>query len=156
MTQSLLLTSSRAVPVSPETAYDRVLPTPLPTIFRRRYGVIPPVRRTEGPEAWGIPGQTRTVVLADGGRVTEELLTTDRPRRFTYRLSDVHGAMRPLASEIEGAWSFDPVGTGTRIAWTWAVRPASRAAALALPAFGRVWRGYARQALEEVERLLLG
>lgn len=64
--------------------------------------------------------------------------------------------MRPLAGTVDGQWSFEPVGTGTRITWSWTIHPASRAASYALPAFGRIWRGYARQALEEVERLLLG
>ena len=62
--------------------------------------------------------------------------------------------MRPLASSIDGLWSFEKAGTGVRITWSWTVRPASSATSLLMPAFGRMWQGYARQALEQLEGLL--
>ena len=156
MTSSLTVSASRAVPVAVEDAFARVLPAPLATIFSRRYAVIPATRTTEGPEPWGMVGQSRTVVLADGGRIREELVAVEAPHRFAYRLSEISGPMRPLASAVDGEWRFEPVGTGTRITWSWTLHPASRAASYALPVFARAWRGYARQGLEEVERLLVG
>jgi hypothetical protein len=153
---SLTLSASRAVPIAVDDAFARILPAPLPSIFSRRYAVIPATRATEGPEPWGEVGQSRTVVLADGGRIREELVAVEPPRRFAYRLSDITGPMRPLAASVDGEWRFELVGTGTRVTWSWTIHPASRAASYALPAFGRLWRGYARQALEEVERLLVG
>ncbi len=153
---SLTVSASRAVPIAVDDAFARVLPAPLPSIFSRRYAVIPATRATEGPEPWGEVGQSRTVVLADGGRIREELVAVEPPRRFAYRLSEISGPMRPLAAGVDGEWRFDPVGTGARITWSWTIHPASRAASYALPVFARLWRGYARQALEEVERLLVG
>jgi hypothetical protein len=63
--------------------------------------------------------------------------------------------MKTLVGSLDGTWSFDPVGTGTRVTWTWTVHPASAAAGLAMPVFARLWRGYARQALDDLEGLLL-
>jgi hypothetical protein len=155
MADALRLSASRAVPVAIEEAFPRVLTVPLPDLFSRRYGPIPRVRGTLGPATWDAVGLTRTVQLADGGRMAEELTVVDPPRRFAYRLTGFTGPMRPLASSIDGEWAFEPAGTGTRITWSWVVHPASSVASYALPVFGRIWRGYARQALEEVERLLL-
>ena len=146
---------SRTVPVPVEEAFGRVLAAPLPVLFSRRYGPLPPVRETRGPDSWDSAGLARTVVTSDGGTMREELTAVERPSSFRYRISEVTGPMKPLASSVDGEWSFVPAGTGVRVTWTWTVYPASRPAALALPAFGRLWRGYARQALEEVERLLV-
>lgn len=147
---------SRAFPVTPEHAFDLILPTPLPVIFSRRYGPLPPIRAVRDQDVvWGSVGQTRTIMLADGGTVHEELTLVDRPLAFGYRLSAITGAMKPLISTVDGRWSFAPEGTGVRVTWAWTVHPASSVSALAMPAFGRLWRGYARQALEQVEELLL-
>jgi hypothetical protein len=40
------------------------------------------------------------------------------------------------------------------VSWQWILDP-TRAGVLAMPALGRMWQGYARQALEEVEKALL-
>lgn len=155
MSPSRTFEASRTIPVSVEEAFDRVLSVPLPTLFSRRFGPLPPVREVRGPDAWDAAGLVRTVVTADGGTMREELTAVDRPSSFRYVLSDLTGPMKPLATSVDGEWSFTPAGTGVRVTWTWTVHPASRPAALALPALGRLWRGYARQALEEVERLLV-
>ncbi|MFT3874124.1 MAG: SRPBCC family protein [Nocardioides sp.] len=156
MSEPLRVSASRAVPVSIEEAFDRVLPAPLPTIFSRRYAALPPIAATVGPDPWGTVGQSRSIQLTDRSSMSEELVAVERPHRFAYRLTDLTGPFKPLASSVDGEWSFAEVGTGTRITWSWTIHPTSRAASYALPAVGRLWRGYARQALEEVEKLLLG
>ncbi len=85
----------------------------------------------------------------------EVLTRYDAPTAFGYSLSDVRGAMAPLVDRVEGLWSFDPVGTGTKVTWRWTIHPRSRFAAPALPVFGRLWLGYARQSLEELSNQLL-
>lgn len=85
----------------------------------------------------------------------ETLVSVERPASFGYRIDQLHGPMRPLASSIDGLWAFEKAGTGVRITWAWTVRPSSTATSLLMPAFGRMWQGYARQALEELEGLLL-
>jgi hypothetical protein len=150
------LEASRTYPVSVEQAFDAVLPMPLPELFRHRYGPLPPIRSTSGfTEPWGTVGQARTITLSDGGTMREELTTVDRPSRFTYRISEVTGAMKPLVTGLDGGWAFEPAGTGVRVTWTWDVHPASTAAGYLMPVFGRLWRGYARQALENLEGALL-
>ncbi|GAA4699363.1 SRPBCC family protein [Nocardioides conyzicola] len=137
-------------------AFDTLLPLPLPTLFSRRYAALPAIRevRDQGGE-WSIVGQTRTIVLADRGTMRETLVSLDRPTSFGYRIDGVHGPMRPLASSIDGLWTFEKAGTGVRITWSWSVHPSSSATSLLMPAFGRMWQGYARQALERLEGLLL-
>jgi hypothetical protein len=132
------------------------MPAPLEQVFRRRYVALPPVREVRAQQGtWGTVGQTRTIVLADGGTMHEELTSVVPGREFGYQISKVTGPMKALVSSLEGLWEFDPVGTGTRVTWSWTVLPASAAAALAMPVFDRLWQGYARQALEEIERLML-
>lgn len=150
------LSQSRAVPAPVDEAFDRVLRHPLPEVFSRRRLALPPIKDVRGQAGeWGFVGQTRTIVLADGGTMLETLTAVDRPRSFDYTITDVRGALKPLVAKADGRWTFEPAGTGTRITWTWELTPTA-AGRLAMPAFGAMWQGYARQALEEIEGILLG
>jgi hypothetical protein len=150
------LSQSRAVPVPVAEAFDRVLVHPPPDLFSRRMLAIPPIREVRDQDGtWGRVGQTRTIVTSDGGTMRETLTSVERPDHFGYTLGDLHGPMKPLVERVEGRWSFEPAGTGTRITWAWDVTPTGPGR-LAMPVFGRMWRGYARQALEEIESVLLG
>jgi len=152
---TVTLSQSRAVPVPVDEAFDRVLAHPLTEIFRRRWLAIPPVKEVRDQTGeWGTVGQTRTIVTADGGTVLETLTSNDRPHSFGYTISEIRGPMKPLVASADGLWTFEPAGTGTRITWTWLLTPTA-AGRVAMPAFGAMWRGYARQALEEVEGILL-
>jgi Polyketide cyclase / dehydrase and lipid transport len=156
MTQPLVVEQSRAIPVSVDTAFRGTLPMPLPTLFRRWYGPIPPIKTVRNQTGqWGTVGQTRTVVLTGGGSMREELTRVDAPHSFGYVLSEITGPMSPLVSRVDGEWLFAPAGTGTTVTWRWAIQPQSRLAAPALPVFGRIWRGYARQALEDLSGQLV-
>ena len=156
MTSPVVLARSRTVPVPVEHAFDVVLPTPLPDLFRHRYAAIPPISAVRDQEGvWGSVGQTRTIVLADGATMREELTSLERPDGFGYRITGITGVMKALVGAVDGRWSFEPDGPGTRVTWQWTVRPASRAAALAMPVFGLMWRGYARKALAEIDALVL-
>ncbi len=157
MTTPRRLEQSRTYPLGVDDAFAAVMPAPLELVFRRRYVALPPVREVRDQQGiWGTVGQTRTIVLADGGTMHEELTSVVPGRGFGYHISRVTGPMKALVTSLEGQWDFDPVGTGTRVTWSWTVLPASSAAALAMPAFARLWQGYARQALEEIEGLLVG
>lgn len=152
---TVTLSQSRAVPVPVDEAFDRVLSHPLTEIFRRRRLAIPPVKEVRDQTGeWGTDGQTRTIVTADGGRVLETLTSNLRPHSFGYTISDVRGPMKPLVAGADGLWTFEPAGTGTRITWTWELTPTA-AGRVVMPAFGAMWRGYARQALEQIEAILL-
>lgn len=158
MANPVHLSSSRVVPVPLERTFDEVLPAPLPTIFSRRFGLLPPIKEVRDQEgSWGAGlGQSRTIATSDGGTMKETLTTLERPQRFGYTLSDISGPMRPLVGSVEGMWSFEPAGTGTRITWSWVLHPTNGMTALAMPLFARMWRGYARQGLEDIEKVLVG
>ena len=156
MTQDVQLSYSRSFPADVERAFDEVLPYDLPLLFDRRYLAVPPIKsvRDQG-GAWGTVGQTRTIALADGGTMRETLTEVSRPARFGYGISDVTGPMKPLIRSLEGVWAFEPAGTGVRVTWSWTVHPAGRLGSAAMPAFRRMWQGYARQAFDNIESLLV-
>ena len=156
MSQPLLVEQSRDIPVDREEAFRDMVPIPLPTLFRRWYGPIPPIKQVLAQTGdWDAVGQTRTVVLTGGGSMREELTQFDPPNSFGYTLTDIKGPLSPLVGRVEGEWRFDPAGTGTKVTWRWTIHPRSALSAPALPVFGRLWRGYARQSLEELSNQLV-
>lgn len=156
MTADVLLSYSRTFPADVQRAFDEVLPYDLSALFDRRYAAIPPIKAVRDQAgAWGTPGQTRTIALADGGTMREELLVVDPPSEFRYRITGITGPMKPLVAGLDGVWAFEPAGTGVRITWSWTVRPAGRLGALAMPVFRRMWHGYARHGFDNIETLLL-
>jgi len=152
---SLRVERSRAYPVAVGDAFTTTLRAPLNEVFSRRFGPLPAVREVRDQDGeWGTVGQTRTIVLADGGTLREELTEVADGARFGYRISDVTGPMKIVTASLDGAWTFAPVGTGTRVTWGWTVHPAPYSSML-MPVFGRLWQGYAGLALERLEHLLL-
>jgi hypothetical protein len=155
MPSPLELHARRSIPVAVGVAYDAVLPMPLPRIFSRRFLALPPITevRDEAGE-WGTVGQTRTIVLADRGTMRETLTSVVPGTSFGYDIEPLSGPLKPLVAGVEGVWAFAEAGAGVEVSWHWSVT-STRAGAWAMPAFGRMWQGYARQALEEIERALL-
>jgi Polyketide cyclase / dehydrase and lipid transport len=156
MADPVQLSSSHTVQLPVQDAFDRVLVAPLEQVFARRFGPIPAIRRTSQQGDWGTVGQQRTIDFTDPGSVRERLTVVERPHRFGYTLSDVVGPMKLLIAGVEGLWAFEPDGTGTRITWSWTVHPANSVGRLAMPLFGRVWQGYARRSLAQLETLITG
>ena len=85
----------------------------------------------------------------------EELVTLDRPHRFGYELTQITGPMAPLVDRVEGEWRFEPAGTGTRVTWAWVLHPRRASPRPSYASSRGGGRGYARQALEEIEPLLV-
>ena len=76
--------------VEPDAAFDRLMNVRLTDVFNRRYAALPAVTDvTDQPDDWGVVGQTRTIVLADGGRLRETLTDIERPHSFAYRLDGI-------------------------------------------------------------------
>jgi hypothetical protein len=156
MAQPLVVEQSRAIPVSQDDAFHGTLAISLPMLCRRWHGPIPPVKAVRDQTGdWITVGESRTLKLAGGGSVREELVRIDSPASFAYRLTNIKGPMAALVGEVEGEWSFSRAGTGTKVTWRWTVYPRSALSVPALPAFGRLWRGYARKVLEELSNHLV-
>jgi hypothetical protein len=150
------LSESRAYPVAPADMFAQLMPLPLPDLFSRRYVAIPPIREVrDAPPTWDTVGQTRRIVLADGGTMHETLTLVDPPRAFGYTITELTGPLSPLASSVDGTWSVGASGTGCRVTWSWVVHPKGRLGNAAMPVFGKLWHGYARQALADLERLVV-
>ena len=56
---------------------------------------------------------------------------------------------------MDGEWIFEPIGSGTKVTWRWTIHPRSGLTAPLLPVFGKLWKGYARQSLEELSKQLV-
>lgn len=154
---ALTVEQSRAIAVTVEEAFAGTLPLPLPLLFRRWYGPIPPIKQVLGQTGvWEAAGQTRLVLLTGGGSMAEELTSVDQPRSFDYRLTDIKGPMAPLVRLVEGRWLFSPSGPGTTVTWRWVIHPRSVLAAPAIPVLGWLWKGYARRSLAQLAVLLEG
>jgi hypothetical protein len=156
MAQPLVVEQSRAIPVTQEAAFGGTVPIPLPTLFHRWYGPIPPIRAViDQTGDWDTVGKTRTVLLTGGGSMKERLTSYDEPSSFGYTLSDVTGPMAALVGRVDGLWAFEPAGTGTKVTWRWTIHPRSPLTAPLLPVFGKLWLGYARLSLEELSNHLV-
>ena len=95
--------ASRLVAVEPARAFDRLIVARLPEIFARRYAAFPAVREViEQSDEWGTVGQTRTIVLTDGGSLRETLTSVDRPHGFAYVLDDLHGKLAAVREQHRG------------------------------------------------------
>lgn len=144
MVAPYLLSSSTVVPTSPEVALQGVLDAPLEDLFTQRGGLIPAIKECTGQDGpWGTPGQTRTVVLADGSTNLETLVSVDAPDRYRYQLSDFTGPMKLLVSRVDGEFTFVPEGSGTRVTWNWSIEPKNALTRLPMPVLGASWRKFA-------------
>jgi hypothetical protein len=148
---------SRVIAAPIATVFEAALSLPLPQLYCRRYGPMPPiveVRDQQG--AWESPGQTRVFVLADRGSMREEMLSIDRPHQFSNRLTVLAGPFKPAVSTVEESWTFREVGAGTEATWEWNLHPRSVVARPLLPLVARFWRGYARGVLDQLADEVLG
>ena len=148
MTTPYLLSASTVLSARPEDAYDALVDAPLEELLGDRSGPIPPVRECRGQDGrWGTVGQTRTIVLGDGGTILETLVAADRPTRdYRYRLAEITGPMKALVRGVDGRFAFEPAGEGTAVTWTWNVHPTNSVVRLVMPVFNVFWQQAARKA----------
>jgi hypothetical protein len=148
--------ASRLVAVEPTLAFDRLIAARLTEVFSRGYAAFPAIREvTDEPADWGTVGQSRNILLADGGRVRETLTSVDRPDSYAYVLDEIEGRLRPFVRSVVGVWSVTPEGTGARIGWAWTLHATRSPARLTMNVIGRMWKGYADRALVELETILM-
>lgn len=146
---------SRLISVEPGVAFDGLMNVALTDVFVRRYAALPAVTGvTDQPADWGVVGHTRTIELADGGRLRETLTDIDRPHSFAYRLDRMEGPLRHFVHTIDGVWTISPEDGGVRVGWAWTFYPKASPARLTTSVIGRMWMGYADRALSELEAIL--
>ncbi|GAB20428.1 hypothetical protein GOEFS_115_00680 [Gordonia effusa NBRC 100432] len=155
MPRSILLTRSTILTRTPAEVFTPTLVLPLPALFSTWFGPIPPIREVVDQTGdWQHAGQTRTIKLSGGGQMTERLIEVSEPTRFRYQLSDVTGAIAPLAASIDGEWRFEPSNAGTTVTWQWEIHAKNVVSGLILPVFGKLWNGYADRALTRLGSLV--
>ena len=148
MDYSYVVEQSLVIPVTPPEAFDRTLPVALTEILGRWWGPVPPVTQVLGQTGeWESVGQTRTIRMAGGASMHEEMTSVDRPRSFAYRLTDITGPMSLLIEHVLGEWMFAPAAGGTEVTWRWNIQRKSPLTSWLLPLFARAWQGYAGQGL---------
>lgn len=141
----------RRVDAGVDEAFDVVVPIDLPSVFGG-FGPVPAVVATEGAAGtWGrAAGQSRTVLLAGGGRLRETVLQRAAPGLFRYEVVPERGVLRYLVRSIEGRFVFsESEAGGTVIRWTYVFRPrgGARIAALLL---APIWRRYAADVIDRL------
>ena len=106
-------------PAKPDRTFAIMTPSD-PSRFYPKFGPIPAIVRVEDQTgAWDGVGQSRKLILSDGGTLIERLEVVDAPRRFTYRLTNFTGFFGTLVAFAEAEWDFDASIEGTRVRWTY-------------------------------------
>ncbi|MBN9240450.1 MAG: hypothetical protein BGO97_12110 [Micrococcales bacterium 70-64] len=112
-------TATEMAAATPKQAYD--ISGPLdPTRFYPRSGLLPAVVEVRGQTGpWDTVGQTRMLMLSDGGHVVETITDTISPTYFAYELSDFQKLFGALVKGARAEWRFERTAEGTSIQWTY-------------------------------------
>lgn len=112
-------TVSALAPAPPAETFRIMTPVD-PSRFYPRYRVIPAtvaVRDQTG--AWDGEGQSRRLILSDGGSVVETLRSVQPPHRFVYELTDFRKVFGVLVDHARAEWVFAEEQGRTRVRWTY-------------------------------------
>jgi hypothetical protein len=132
--------------------------TPLtPVGFYPKSGLLPAVvevRNQTG--AWDAPGQTRQLMLSDGGWVIEHTMNVEPNAFFAYNLTDFQKLFGKLVEHARAEWTFTAVEGGTNIRWKYTFFPNKGAGPVLGAIVKLLWGPYMRRVLPgivaEVER----
>jgi hypothetical protein len=124
-----------------------------PTKFYPKAGVLPAVVEVRDQRGgWDAVGQTRTLVLSDGGTVVETLRSAEAPR-FAYDLTRFTGLFGILVANARSEWTVvadDDDGERSTIEWRYSFtsRPGR---GLVIAAIVRLaWAPYMRRVLPAI------
>ena len=104
--------------------------TPLtPVGYYPKSGLLPAVTEVRDQSgAWDKPGQTRKLMLSDGGWVIEHTTNVEPYGYFAYNLTDFQKVFRRLVDHARAEWTFSEVDGGTKIHWSYTFFPLNLAA----------------------------
>jgi hypothetical protein len=132
---------------------DRVFPRLTrhdPTRFYPRSGLLPAVVAVRDQTGdWAAAGQTRVLVLSDGGTVRETLTVVEEPL-FAYDLSAFTGLFGRLVARGRSEWRVTAAGAGSTIAWTYSFTSKPAAGALVAAIVRLAWGPYMRKVLPPI------
>ena len=96
-------------------------------IFTPR-GQTPGTTKTTISKGWNHPGLHRESTQSDGSTYTEDLLTVEPNRWFSYRVQDFTSPALQAIDHIEGMWVFTDNGNATtNIEWIYVLFPRDEA-----------------------------
>jgi hypothetical protein len=122
-----------------------------PARFYPKHGPIPAtiaVREQTGP--WNVVGQTRKLLLADGGHVIETITDVENEAFFAYELTDFQKVFKLLVDHARAEWTYTEKADGTLVHWTYTFYPRKNwgwAVGLIVRLW---WDPYMRQVLPEI------
>jgi hypothetical protein len=126
--------------------------TPIdPSRFYPRFGPIPAtvaVREQTGP--WNVVGQSRMLMLSDGGHVVETISDVDENAFFAYNLTDFQKLFKRLVDHARAEWTFSEHEKGTLVQWTYTFTPRKRWGWAVALIVRFAWDPYMRQVLPEI------
>jgi hypothetical protein len=148
-------TVQRQAAVGVERLFDTVVAEDVLPRVLRRWGPVPAVTGTRdlsGP--WDTPGSSRTVLLADGNTVREQVVGWERPRRFEYRVDRFTSTIARFVEYATGKWEFAATPGGARFTWTYTFTTRDTLSArLMVPFVHAVWGRYMAQCADLCARL---
>ncbi len=84
---------------------------------------IPAIASIEGiTGAWGTPGAVRRVILETGDSITERVIS-NTDTAFTYQIWEITAPQGRFIDHIKGEFLFDAVPEGTKITWSYNIKP---------------------------------
>ena len=120
------------------------------TRFYPKSGVLPAVVEVRDQTGgWDAAGQTRTVVMSDGGTFTETLRVVTEPV-FAYDLTEFTGFFGVLVARAPSEWRVTADGDGSTIDWTYAFTAKPGRGLLVAAIVRLAWAGYMRTVLPPI------
>jgi hypothetical protein len=146
--QGIRVTVRAAVQAPPELVFETLVPIDLTTIMRG-YAFLPAVVAVDGHDgSWDARGQTRTLTLADGNSLREELTEYRQPDGVRYVIDGITGPLGALVHGARGSFDFRAHDDATTVEWTYVYLPRSPLyAPFVAFVIGVFWRRYMARAL---------
>ncbi len=120
------------------------------TRFYPRSGLLPAVVEVRDQTGgWDAAGQTRTVVMSDGGTFLETLQVATLPL-FAYDLTEFTGFFGALVDHARSEWRVVDDGAGSSIAWTYAFTSKPGRGLLVAVIVRLAWAPYMRKVLPPI------
>jgi hypothetical protein len=121
-----------------------------PTKFYPKSGVLPAVIEVRGQTGgWDSAGETRMLVLSNGGTVVETLRSAEAPV-FSYDLTRFTGLFGALVAEGHSEWDVAQAGEGSTISWTYSFTSRPGRGILVAAIVRLAWGPYMRRVLPPI------